>query len=34
VEIVKMVIGVAKAKAEVYVDDNLVAFAELLFTAV
>lgn len=34
VEIVKMVIGVAKAKAEVYVDGNLVAFAELLFTAV
>lgn len=34
VEIVKMVMGVAKAKAEVYVDDNLVAFAELLFTAV
>jgi len=34
VEIVKMVIGVAKAKAEVYVDDNLVAFAELLFTEV
>ena len=34
VEIIKMVIGVAKAKAEVYVDDNLVAFAELLFTAV
>jgi 3-hydroxyacyl-[acyl-carrier-protein] dehydratase len=34
VEIVKMVRGVGKAKAEVYVDDNLVAFAELLFTAV
>ena len=34
VGIVKMVMGVAKAKAEVYVDDNLVAFAELLFTAV
>ena len=34
VEIVKMVMGVGKAKAEVYVDDNLVAFAELLFTAV
>jgi len=34
VEILKMVKGVGKAKAEVYVDDNLVAFAELLFTAV
>jgi len=34
VEIVKMVMGIGKAKAEVYVDDNLVAFAELLFTAV
>ncbi len=34
VEILKMVMGVGKAKAEVYVDDNLVAFAELLFTAV
>ena len=34
VEIVKMVRGIGKAKAEVYVDDNLVAFAELLFTAV
>jgi 3-hydroxyacyl-[acyl-carrier-protein] dehydratase len=29
-----MVRGIGKAKAEVYVDDNLVAFAELLFTAV
>jgi 3-hydroxyacyl-[acyl-carrier-protein] dehydratase len=34
VEIVKMVMGIGKAKAEVFVDDNLVAFAELLFTAV
>ena len=34
VEILKMVRGIGKAKAEVYVDDNLVAFAELLFTAV
>ncbi|MBA3062871.1 MAG: 3-hydroxyacyl-ACP dehydratase FabZ [Atribacteria sp.] len=34
VEIVKMVRGIGKAKAEVYVDDNLVAFAELLFTAI
>lgn len=34
VEIIKMVRGIAKAKAEVYVDDNLVASAELLFTAV
>jgi len=34
VQIVKMVMGIGKAKAEVYVDDNLVAFAELLFTAV
>jgi len=34
VEILKIVRGVGKAKAEVYVDDNLVAFAELLFTAV
>jgi len=34
VEIVKMVMGIGKAKAEVYVDDNLVALAELLFTAV
>ena len=29
-----MVRGVSKAKAETYVDDNLVAYAELLFTAV
>jgi len=29
-----MVKGIGKAKAEVYVDDNLVAYAELLFTAV
>ena len=34
VEIVKMVRGIGKAKAEAYVDDNLVASAELLFTAV
>lgn len=34
VEIIKMVMGVGKAKAEAYVDANLVAFAELLFTAV
>lgn len=34
VEIIKMVMGVVKAKAEAYVDANLVAFAELLFTAV
>jgi len=34
VEILKMVRGVGKAKAEAYVDDNLVAYAELLFTAV
>jgi len=34
VEILKMVRGVGKAKAEAYVDDNLVASAELLFTAV
>ena len=34
VEIIKMVMGVGKAKAEAYVDDNLVASAELLFTAV
>ena len=34
VEIVRMVKGIGKAKAEVYVDDNLVAYAELLFTAV
>jgi len=29
-----MVRGIAKAKAEAYVDDDLVASAELLFTAV
>ena len=34
VEILKMVRGIGKAKAEAYVDDNLVASAELLFTAV
>ncbi|MFH1001769.1 MAG: 3-hydroxyacyl-ACP dehydratase FabZ [bacterium] len=34
VEIIKMVRGIGKAKGEVYVDDNLVAYAELLFTAV
>jgi 3-hydroxyacyl-[acyl-carrier-protein] dehydratase len=34
VEIVKMVRGIGKAKAEAYVDDNLAASAELLFTAV
>jgi len=34
VEIVKMVMGIGKAKAEAYVDDNLVASAELMFTAV
>jgi len=34
VEIVKVVRGIGKAKAEAYVDDNLVASAELLFTAV
>ena len=34
VDIIKMVRGIAKAKAEAYVDDNLVASAELLFTAV
>lgn len=34
VEILKIVRGIGKAKAEVYVDDNLVAFAELLFTAI
>jgi len=33
-EILKMVRGIGKAKAEAYVDDNLVASAELLFTAV
>jgi len=34
VEIVRMVKGIGKAKAEAYVNDNLVAFAELMFTAV
>ena len=34
VEIIKMVKGIGKAKAEAYVDDNLVASAELMFTAV
>lgn len=34
VEILKMVRGIGKARAEVYVDDNLVASAELMFTAV
>ncbi len=34
VEIIKMVRGIGKAKAEAYVDDNLVASAELMFTAV
>ena len=34
VEIIKIVRGIAKAKTEAYVDDNLVASAELLFTAV
>ena len=34
VEIIKMVMGVGKAKAEAYVDDELVASAELLFTVV
>jgi 3-hydroxyacyl-[acyl-carrier-protein] dehydratase len=34
VEILKMVRGIAKAKAEAYVNDDLVASAELLFTAV
>ena len=34
VEIVKMVMGIGKAKAEVYVDNELVASAELMFTAV
>ncbi len=33
-EIIKMVRGIGKAKTEAYVDDNLVASAELLFTAV
>lgn len=34
VEILKIVRGIGKAKAEAYVDDNLVASAELMFTAV
>lgn len=34
VEIIKMIKGIGKAKAEAYVDDNLVAEAEILFTAV
>jgi len=34
VEIIKMIKGMGKAKAEAYVDDNLVASAELMFTAV
>jgi len=34
VEILRVVRGIGKAKAEAYVDDNLVAYAELLFTAV
>jgi 3-hydroxyacyl-[acyl-carrier-protein] dehydratase len=34
VEILRMVRGIGKAKAEAYVDNNLVASAELLFTAV
>jgi len=34
VEIIKMVMGMGKAKAEVYVDNELVASAELMFTAV
>ena len=34
VEILKMLRGVAKAKAEAYVGGNLVAKAELMFTAV
>lgn len=34
VEILKIVRGIGKAKAEAFVDDNLVAEAELLFTAV
>jgi len=34
VEIVKMVRGIGKAKAEAYVEDHLVASTELLFTAV
>lgn len=34
VEILKMVMGIGKARAEAYVDENLVASAELMFTAV
>jgi len=34
VEILKMVRGIGKARAEAYVDDNLVASAELMFTAI
>jgi len=34
VEIIKTIKGIGKAKAEAYVDDNLVASAELMFTAV
>ena len=34
VEILKMKRGIGKARAEAYVDDNLVASAELMFTAV
>lgn len=34
VEIIKMIKGIGKARAEAYVDDNLVASAELMFTAV
>lgn len=34
VEIIKMIKGIGKAKAESYVDGNLVASAELMFTAV
>jgi len=34
VEIIKMIKGIGKAKAEAYVNDNLVASAELMFTAV
>jgi len=34
VEIIKIIKGIGKAKAEAYVNDNLVAEAELLFTAV
>ncbi len=34
VEILKMVRGIGKARAEAYVDDSLVASAELMFTAI